>query len=435
MVTAGVYLLIRSSPLIEYSSAVLLLCLWLGGITTIFSSLVGLFQQDIKKIIAYSTMSQLARECNIHLITLSHQTICVELIINNLYKIINMINSQITKAHDYLLNSHISYNLFNSLLINWLYYYTYISVIMSVKWKIIIISKLVGISEAICLILIFVKLMTINLTIVTFILSRYLYIYFMSFSNIRNIHTKKESNTHNLKNGKDLPFYQWLAGLIDGDGYFLLTKKGYSSCEITMDARDAKALYEIKHKYGGTIKPISNASAVRYKIRHKEGLISLINDVNGLIRNPARLLQMNKLCVKYGIELKYPGPLTFNDGWLSGFIDSEGSIYYNETSGQVFISLTQKNRYLLEPLIAIYGGRVDILSPKIEAFKYVTYRKAELFNLIDNYFTKYPLKTEKMKRVNLIKNFYLLRIYRKSQDINKFNEWIKFKDRWEKYQY
>lgn len=199
----------------------------------------------------------------------------VELIINNLYKIINMINSQITKAHDYLLNSHISYNLFNSLLINWLYYYTNISVIMSVKWKIIIISKLVGISEAICLILIFVKLMTINLTIVTFILSRYLYIYFMSFSNIsniigiRNIHTKKESNSHNHKNGKYLPFYLWLAGLIDGDGYFLLTKKGYSSCEITMDARDAKALYEIKHKYGGTIKYISNASAVRYKIRHK----------------------------------------------------------------------------------------------------------------------------------------------------------------------
>ncbi len=59
MVTAGVYLLMRSSPLIEYSSIVLLLCLWLGAITTVFSSLIGLFQQDIKKIIAYSTMSQL----------------------------------------------------------------------------------------------------------------------------------------------------------------------------------------------------------------------------------------------------------------------------------------------------------------------------------------------------------------------------------------
>jgi len=59
MVTAGVYLLMRSSPLIEYSDTVLLLCLWIGAITTVFSSLIGLFQQDIKKVIAYSTMSQL----------------------------------------------------------------------------------------------------------------------------------------------------------------------------------------------------------------------------------------------------------------------------------------------------------------------------------------------------------------------------------------
>ena len=59
MVTAGVYLLIRSSPLIEYSSTVLLICLWLGALTTVFSSIIGLFQQDIKKVIAYSTMSQL----------------------------------------------------------------------------------------------------------------------------------------------------------------------------------------------------------------------------------------------------------------------------------------------------------------------------------------------------------------------------------------
>jgi NADH-ubiquinone oxidoreductase chain 5 len=59
MVTAGVYILMRSSPLIEYSATVLMLCLWLGAITTVFSSLIGLFQQDIKKVIAYSTMSQL----------------------------------------------------------------------------------------------------------------------------------------------------------------------------------------------------------------------------------------------------------------------------------------------------------------------------------------------------------------------------------------
>jgi len=59
MVTAGVYLLMRASPLLEYSSTVLIVCLWIGSITTVFSSLIGLFQQDIKKVIAYSTMSQL----------------------------------------------------------------------------------------------------------------------------------------------------------------------------------------------------------------------------------------------------------------------------------------------------------------------------------------------------------------------------------------
>ena len=59
MVTAGVYLLIRSSPVIEYSDTILLTCIWLGGLTSLSSSLIGFFQQDIKKIIAYSTMSQL----------------------------------------------------------------------------------------------------------------------------------------------------------------------------------------------------------------------------------------------------------------------------------------------------------------------------------------------------------------------------------------
>jgi hypothetical protein len=81
-----------------------------------------------------------------------------------------------------------------------------------------------------------------------------------------------------------------------------------------MNAKDKKVLTEIQHKYGGMIKVASNAYGLKYKLRHKKGLISLINDVNGLVRNPTRLLQMNKLCDKYHIELKYPEPLTFHNG-------------------------------------------------------------------------------------------------------------------------
>ena len=83
MVTAGVYLLMRASPLIEYSSTVLLLCLWLGAITTVFSSLIGLFQQDIKKVIAYSTMSQLGMM--VIAIGLSSYTIALFHLINHAF--------------------------------------------------------------------------------------------------------------------------------------------------------------------------------------------------------------------------------------------------------------------------------------------------------------------------------------------------------------
>jgi LAGLIDADG endonuclease len=212
-----------------------------------------------------------------------------------------------------------------------------------------------------------------------------------------------------------------------------LSKKGTARFTITMDIRDKNVLYEIKHKFGGSIHSVSGANALRYSLSHKKGLVALINAVNGLIRNPIRMLQMNKLCVKYEIKLLYPKPLTFSNGWLSGIIDSDGSVYLNEKSGQVFISITQKNKYILEPLIHLYGGRIDILSPKIEAFKYIVYRKNELFNLIDNYFSKYPLKSKKSNRLYLIKQFYLLRIHINSKDINKYNEWILFKDKWEKY--
>ena len=132
----------------------------------------------------------------------------------------------------------------------------------------------------------------------------------------RNMSTDINTNKLDSENidSENLAFKQWLAGLIDGDGYFLLSKNGYNSCEITMDARDKKVLYLIQDKYGGSVKQISNAYAFKYKLRNRAGLIALINDVNGLIRNPTRLLQMNKLCVKFNIELKYANNLTFNDG-------------------------------------------------------------------------------------------------------------------------
>ena len=59
MVTAGVFLLILMSPLIEVSEFASKLILIVGSLTCIFAASVAIFQNDIKKIIAYSTCSQL----------------------------------------------------------------------------------------------------------------------------------------------------------------------------------------------------------------------------------------------------------------------------------------------------------------------------------------------------------------------------------------
>jgi NADH-ubiquinone oxidoreductase chain 5 len=59
MVTAGVFLIIKCSPLFEYVPTVLSVITFVGATTAFFSATVGLVQNDIKKVIAYSTCSQL----------------------------------------------------------------------------------------------------------------------------------------------------------------------------------------------------------------------------------------------------------------------------------------------------------------------------------------------------------------------------------------
>ena len=199
-------------------------------------------------------------------------------------------------------------------------------------------------------------------------------------------------------------FNEWLAGIIDGDGCFQLSKKGYASLEITMELRDKHCLFQIKDKFGGSVKLKQGQNWLRYRLHHKKGIISLITAINGLIRNPVRLLQLARICEHYSLELKNVKELTYYDAWLSGFIDSDGSIYLNEQSVQIFITASQKNNLLLKPLMELYGGKI-YAQGKVQAFKWVVSKKAEVLKL-SQYFLVCPLRSKKMIRVRLIENMY-----------------------------
>jgi LAGLIDADG endonuclease len=248
--------------------------------------------------------------------------------------------------------------------------------------------------------------------------------------NTRSIHTVKGGHS------SDDNFKQWLAGLIDGDGSFLLSKLGYASLEITMDIRDEHALQIVKNFYGGSIKLRSNANALRYRLHHKKGLLALINDVNGYIRNSHRLVQLNHVCLKYGLNLIYPEKLNYDNGWLAGFFDSDGTVTINSSTTQLSISASQKTSELLTPLVDIYGGHVYIDRGSRQSFKWYITKREDILKLIE-YFKKHPSRSAKKNRLHLIPKYYELKhmeVHKALPDTYLAKSWRLFLFKWLKYE-
>lgn len=245
--------------------------------------------------------------------------------------------------------------------------------------------------------------------------------------------TNSFKSYYSTKSAFNSKLHEWLAGLIDGDGSFHLSKTGNSSLEITMDIRDERALQIIKNVYGGSIKRVSGKNALRYCLKHKKGLTTLINDVNGKIRNSYRLIQLNKICIQYDIAMIYPYKLKYNDGWLSGFFDADGTITLNRVNGQIAISLTQKTAELLQPLVELYGGDIYVDRGN-NAFKWYVSDKISILKLM-HYFKKYPSRSLKTNRIILLSKCYKLKEMgaHKSRDTHLSKNWTDFIEKWNNY--
>lgn len=263
---------------------------------------------------------------------------------------------------------------------------------------------------------------------------------FLHINSIRiYIHLYKRYFTTNfLKIKKDQKFNEWLAGLIDGDGYFGLVDNKYPVCEITVGIEDEKMLYQIQNKFGGSIKKRSGVNAVRYRLSKREDMINLVNSVNGNIRNSKRIVQFYRICDIFNIEVLPAKKLTINNAWISGFFDADGTInyyHYANNRPQLFISITNKFRHDIEDILDIFGGNIYFDKKGYGCFKWVitneeTHMKYYEYNKLC------PSRSFKGQRLFLLKNFYKLynlKAYLKNEN-NKllYKAWVEFDIKWQK---
>lgn len=231
-------------------------------------------------------------------------------------------------------------------------------------------------------------------------------------------------------------FNEWLSGLIDGDGSLLVSKKGYTSCEITMSLKDEYALRYIQNKLGGSIKLRSGVKAVRYRLHNKKGMIELINRINGKIRHTSRLKQLNLLCTILDIEFMIPDKLHDKHGWFSGFFDADGTITFsfksNTLSPQLTISVCNKLLIDVSYFKEIFGGNIYFDRSQNGYYKWSIQNKENILSFL-KYINNCPSRSIKRKRLFLINQYYELKdikAYKAEETSAKFKAWKRFVEKW-----
>jgi hypothetical protein len=255
-------------------------------------------------------------------------------------------------------------------------------------------------------------------------------------------------------------YYQWLAGLIDGDGCFLVSRQGYASLEITVATVDQALLQEIQIHFGGSVKARSGSQSVRYRLHNKPGLTTLVHCVNGLIRNSIRQNQLQSVLNLYTIEYKMPENYSWASGYACGLFDSDGCVSISvkkhlgdanisgtlgkvdrltkATQTQLTISMTQKIKhnltFLLLPKVDEHFGRICYDKNQNGYFKWYVTSRSDVTKCL-HYFAQYQPKSKKAHRLRLIKRYYaLIDMQARNSKCARFQRmWRNFATSWFKY--
>lgn len=207
------------------------------------------------------------------------------------------------------------------------------------------------------------------------------------------------SETKSKTGDIDEDLTNWLAGLIDGDGGFYLSKAGYISCEITMHSKEVQTLYFIKSILGGYVHPRVKADAYRWRLHKTSDIMFLLNLINGRIRTKSKQEQLKKIFLLKNIAYIEPESLTVDNSWLSGFFSAEGSFNMSISNFRPTITIGQKEKKILEDIKNIWGGSIYYVKTW-DGWLWVIGGLAQsniFISYLNNYSLRNPYKIAKLK--------------------------------------
>ena len=230
---------------------------------------------------------------------------------------------------------------------------------------------------------------------------------------------------------EEYKFWNWFAGIIDGDGNFDIrkdiknNKKVLKQIRIKLHNRDVRILIRIQDfLHMGRIRADKNKPYSIYIVSTKENMIYIINKINGLIR--LKVTGFKEACNLYNIDfIEANYNIGLYDPYFSGLIDTDGSIVFNYAGNRIECNLEfQHNEYtsrlnfdntLLNSKPYIIKRNKSSSSKGSKVFTSIAFKFQNVNNMlfIYDYFMKNRLYCDmKFYRVTKIKSFIEIRKYK-----------------------
>lgn len=206
-----------------------------------------------------------------------------------------------------------------------------------------------------------------------------------------------------LSDRKDYIFWSWFAGVLDGDGNFDIRnvsgKKALKQIRIKVHNRDIRILKRIQDfLHIGRIRADKNKPYSIYIVSTKENMHYILTNVNGLIR--LKVPSFKEACLLYNIdyiEANYNIPLY--DPYLSGLVDTDGSIVYNYSGNRIECNLEFKYNE--------YSSRLNLNNTIPHCMPYIIKRKKSSKKGDPKDFTSIAFKYQNVNSMLFIYDYFM----------------------------